>query len=78
MAEGTDSATVVETGFSAFQTIASHVSDLVQQGARAALDIGLMVGPDVGSLSVRILTKFMRTLEQSGVDIVVSAYPASD
>ena len=77
LCEGENHRRAIEIAMTAFQRVAARVAELVQSGATAEVDCGLMVTGD-GSQSVEFTPEFLRVVEQAGVHLVVSAYPCSD
>jgi hypothetical protein len=54
-----------------------RIAGLVREGAIAAIDFALFVGP-VAPASIRFEAEALEWVTQNGVGIVVSAYPAAD
>ena len=68
---------MVETAKTVFQEVAARITELVESGATAELDLGLMITGN-GSQSVKFGPEFLELLQRSGVSLIVSAYPCSD
>jgi hypothetical protein len=77
LGEGENHRRALEAAIAAFHRVAARVAELIQSGASAEVDCGLMVTAG-GSQSVEFAPEFLRALEQAGVSLVVSAYPCSD
>ena len=77
LSEGDDGRQVVEDSLAALQPIASRLAELVDGGATAEIDLGLMVQADA-PLSVEISPSYLQVLERCKIGIRVSAYPSSD
>lgn len=60
-----------------FQEMSPRVRELIRDGASADVDFGLFVGA-MEMCSIAVPASFLAMLSESGVGLVVSAYPVDD
>lgn len=75
LSDAEDREQLVREAVTTFLTVAEHVAELIRAGATAEIDFALFVDAN-GSKSIAFEPATLRAIEQHGVRVVVSAYPA--
>ena len=77
MSDTEDRQQLVKEALATFLRIAPKIRALVETGASADMDFGLMVGPVLPS-ALSFEPAFLRALEENKVRLLVTAYPTSE
>ncbi len=77
LSDSEDGTVVVQEAAAMLSRLANIVAELVQSGATAEIDFAVFVRPTT-PLSIAFDAATLRSIEQIGLRMVVSSYPATD